>query len=260
MFYKTTIFTSLGKNPNGTLSVGEGLFAGAEIQAPWREQQIKASTMLEQPENDVWPNVLLKGNSSVRVFVCMRQSNCLPCTHENRTVRAESSSGKHRGSWQWRSPGFRHLCSPSFLQIMSTAYLTYFCSPVTVACTFTKNSQQKRYYTFNLMCLYYQQVAKNSGHWMFWSWAGLLMQMKVCLNLKPQFMLQLKLRLEASEDSFYLTCSPLAHMLNPSKAPVLKIKVVQMFGIYSLSLIPNFPLTNGRVCTQAKGHLWPLLM
>lgn len=73
-------------------------------------------------------------------------------------------------------------------------------------------------------------------------------------------MLQLKLRLKASEDSFYLTCSPLAHMLNQPKATVFKIKVVQMFGIYSLSLIPNFPLTHGRVCTQAKGHLWPLLM
>lgn len=206
--------------------VGKGLFAGAEIRAPWREQQIKASTMLEQPENDVWPNVLLKGNSSVRVCVCMRQSNCLPCTHENRTVRAESSSGKHRGSWQWRSPGFRHLCSPSFLQIMSTAYLTYFCSPVTVACTFTKNSQQKRYYTFNRMCLYYQQVARNSGHWMFWRWAGLLMQDESVSELKATVYAPIKIKVGSFWRQFLPDLqSTYTHVESPKspKNPILKI-------------------------------------
>lgn len=98
---------------------------------------------------------------------------------------------------------------------------------------------------------------QNSGHSMFCSWAGLCMHMVVCLNLKPQFTLQLKLRLLTSENSFCLACTLLTHMLNSPKATLFKMRVMQMFYIYYLSLIPNFPLTHGRVCAQAKGHLWP---
>lgn len=103
---------------------------------------------------------------------------------------------------------------------------------------------------------------QNSGHSMFCSQAGLCMQMKVCLNLKPQFRLQSKLRLLRllfSRQFLPDLCSTCTHV-EFNKSPYLQKRVMQMFYICYLSLIPNFPLTRGRVCVQAKDHLWPAHM
>lgn len=126
--------------------------------------------------NDVWFNVLVKGNSSVFVCVwvcvcvCARTSVCvwgnlIVCRTLMRTELWEqrvlllNTEDPGRGGVQisdifalWV---FCRLCQQHIWPTFAVQW--------PFACTFTKNSQQKTCYTFNLMCLYYQQAAKPLG-------------------------------------------------------------------------------------------------